>query len=130
MDRLELAAGIGHEIDRLVPAPERHVGVGEAVQAMVLYLAPEFFANKPVDLLIRPGITGEMLNDDRSRGDALHRPDFGFHGACAEHPEEEGGIRIPYGYSQDHRPDLKQVVVGLLTTYSARSRAFQSSNDV
>ncbi len=30
---------------------------------MVLCLAPEFFANKPMDLLIRPGITAEMLND-------------------------------------------------------------------
>jgi hypothetical protein len=29
-----------------------------------LYLTPEFFANKPIDLLIEAGITAEMLNDD------------------------------------------------------------------
>jgi transposase len=31
--------------------------------------------------------------------------------------EEPGVISILRGYSRDHRPDLKQVVVGLLTTY-------------
>jgi transposase len=35
-----------------------------------LYLTPEFFANKPLALLIGPGITAEMLNDD-SLGRAL-----------------------------------------------------------
>ena len=37
-----------------------------------LYLSPEFFQNKPVDVLIGPGITADMLNDD-SLGDALER---------------------------------------------------------
>lgn len=69
-------------IDALVGPQERDVTVGEAVQGMVLnalgfgeralYLTPEFFQNKPVDLLIRPGLTADKLNDD-SLGDALDR---------------------------------------------------------
>ena len=35
-----------------------------------LYLTPEFFAQKPVEVLLGPGITAEMLNDD-SIGRAL-----------------------------------------------------------
>jgi len=37
-----------------------------------LYLTPVFFANKPVERLLRPGLTAEMLNDD-SLGRALDR---------------------------------------------------------
>ena len=29
-----------------------------------MYLVPQFFANKPVEHLLGPGITAEMLNDD------------------------------------------------------------------
>ena len=86
LDHLGIVAGICDEIglvniiDRLVPAPRRQVSIGQAVKAMIinalgfvsrpLYLTPEFFANKPVELLIGPGITAEMLNDD-SLGRAL-----------------------------------------------------------
>ncbi len=166
LDHLGIVAGICHEIDligqidRLVPMPRRQVSVGEAVQAMVLnalgfvgrplYLTPEFFANKPVEVLIRPGITADMLNDD-SLGRALDAlweagltqvfaqvashalshfgllsrfvhvdtSSFHVHGAYEASAEKPGVIRITHGYSRAHRPDLKQVVVGLLTTYRA-----------
>jgi len=164
LDHLGIVAGICHEIDligqidHLVPAPKRQVSVGEAVQAMVinalgfvnrpLYLSPEFFANKPLEILIRPGITPQMLNDD-SLGRALDAlweagltkvfaqvaahalthfglvsrfmhvdtSSFHLHGAYEQKADEQGVITISHGYSRDHRPDLKQVVVGLLTTY-------------
>ena len=163
LDHLGIVAGICDEInlvetiDRLAPAPRRQVTIGQAVKAMVinalgfasrpLYLTPEFFANKPVDLLIGPGIKAEMLNDD-SLGRAMdvlyevgltevfahvasralrqygieHRfihadtSSLHVHGSY-ETGEEPGVIRIARGYSRDHRPDLKQVMVGLLTTY-------------
>ncbi len=163
LDHLGIVAGICQEIglaeqiDRIVGPTERQVSVGEAVQAMVLnalgftarplYLTPEFFANKPLDRLLRPGLTAEMLNDD-SLGRALdilhekgetevfaqvashalrvygieHRfvhldtTSFSVEGEY-DRPEEPGIIRITYGYSRDHRPDLKQVVAALLTTY-------------
>jgi transposase len=70
------------QIDNAVSPSERKVTGGEAGQAMVLnalgfasralYLTPEFFTNKPVDLLIRAGLRAEDLNDD-SLGRALDR---------------------------------------------------------
>ena len=67
LDHLGIVAGLCHHIglipliDRLIPC-ERTVSVGQAVQAMILnglgfvgrplYLYPEFFDNKPVDVLI------------------------------------------------------------------------------
>jgi len=164
-DEIDLVA----QIDRLVPAPRRQVSIGQAVKAMVinalgfvgrpLYLTPEFFANKPVELLIGPGITAEMLNDD-SLGRALdwlfeagltkvfaqvashalrrygieHRfvhvdiTSFHVHGAY-EKDQEPGVIRIVRGYSRDHRPDLKQVIVGLLTTYRSALPAWIQALD-
>ncbi|MBC7227322.1 MAG: IS1634 family transposase [Thermoflexales bacterium] len=163
LDHLGIVAGICQEIglaeqiDRIVGPTERQVSVGEAVQAMVLnalgftsrplYLTPEFFAHKPLDRLLRPGLTAEMLNDD-SLGralDILHeRGETEIFAQVASHalrvygishrfvhldttslsvegeydrPDEPGVIRITHGYSRDHRPDLKQVVVALLTTY-------------
>jgi len=77
LDHLGIVAGICREIDlvgqidRMIGPTDRQVSVGEAVQAMVLnalgfvgrplYLTPEFFANKPVGRLLRPGLTAEML---------------------------------------------------------------------
>jgi transposase len=86
LDHLGIVAGICQEIelagqiDRMIGPTDRQVSVGEAVQAMVLnalgfvsrplYLTPEFFTNKPLDRLLRSGLTAEMLNDD-SLGRAL-----------------------------------------------------------
>lgn len=80
LDHLGIVAGICRQIDLIehidacVGITGRKVSVGEAVQAMVLnalgfvgrplYLTPEFFSNKPVDLLIREGLTAEDFNDD------------------------------------------------------------------
>ncbi len=163
LDHLGIVAGICREIDlagqidRMVGPTNRQVSVGEAVQAMVLnalgfvsrplYLTPEFFANKPLDRLLRPGLTPEMLNDD-SLGRALdilyeagpteifaqvashalrlwgiqHRfvhldtTSLSVEGEY-EGPEEPGVVHITHGYSRDGRPDLKQMVVALLTSY-------------
>jgi hypothetical protein len=68
LDHLGLVAGMCHEIelidtvDAFVGPTERKVSVGAALQALVLnalgfvgrplYLTPEFFAQKPVELLI------------------------------------------------------------------------------
>lgn len=67
--------GIGERIDALIPQDldQRTLSIGQAVKAMVLnglgftqralYLTPHFFQDKPVDLLIGPGIQAEDLND-------------------------------------------------------------------
>jgi transposase len=80
LDHLGIVAGICNEIglintiDDQIGHQERKVSVGQAVQAMVinalgfvsrpLYLTPEFFHNKPVDLLVGDGIEASDLNDD------------------------------------------------------------------
>jgi transposase len=86
LDHLGIVAGICNQIDligqidALVPNTGRKVSVGQAVQAMVLnglgfvsrplYLSPEFFRNKPVDLLVADGLEADDLNED-SLGRAL-----------------------------------------------------------
>jgi transposase len=80
LDHLGIVAGICQEIglaeviDEQVGENGRQVSVGQATQAMILnglgfssralYLTPEFFANKPVELLVGPGVSAAMLNDD------------------------------------------------------------------
>lgn len=152
--------GLIEAIDFQIGATGRQVSVGQAVQAMVLnglgfvgralYLTPEFFRNKPVDLLIGEGVTAEMLNDD-SLGDALDRlyeagvtelfaliatnaiahygidnrfhhldsSSFHLHGDYERESEAAKEITITHGYSRDHRPDLKQLTLTLITTHQA-----------
>jgi len=166
LDHLGIVAGICRQIglieqiNKHVGVTERKVSVGEAVQAMVLnalgfvgralYLTPEFFSNKPIDILIREGLTAEDFNDD-SLGRALdvlyetgvtevfasiasHSLDvfgiehnfvhldntsFSLEGEYAKPSEDPNAIRITHGYSRDHRPDLKQVVVSLICSYQS-----------
>jgi transposase len=164
IDHLGIVSGICQEIglaetiDKQIGANGRQVSVGQAAQAMVLnglgfasralYLTPEFFGNKPVDVLIGEGVTAEMLNDD-SLGDALdrmyeagvtelfaqvaaqacahygiatrfhHLDSSSFHLHGEYELEEERAITVTHGYSRDHRPDLKQVVASLITTHQA-----------
>jgi transposase len=161
IDHLGIVAGICHEIglieaiDQAVGPSQRKVSNGAAVQAMVLnalgfssralYLMPQYMANKPVDLLIAPGLQAEDFNDDtlgrsldqlfeagvtevfaqvasralevykiEHRFYHLDSSSFHLHGQyLADAPEE--AIEITYGYSKDHRPDLKQVVVNMIT---------------
>ena len=112
-----------------------------------LYLMPDYLHNKPVDVLIGPGLRAEDFNDDslgrslealyskgvtevfarvaaralRVYGIAHHfvhvdSSSFHLHGQYEiEEPNKET-ITITEGYSRDHRPDLKQVVVQLITS--------------
>src|SRR2546421_12697389 len=57
---------------RLVPDEQEEITPGEAVAGMLLNglgfanrplsLTPQFFTNKPLDLLFRPGVRAEMFN--------------------------------------------------------------------
>ena len=57
---------------RLVPDEQEEITPGEAVAGMILNglgfanrplsLTPQFFANKPLDLLFREGVRAEMFN--------------------------------------------------------------------
>jgi len=57
------------------------------------------------------GITSKFVHLDSSS--------FHLHGAYDRQEAEREAIRITYGYSKDHRPDLKQVVVQLITSHKS-----------
>jgi transposase len=165
LDHLGIVAGVCQQIDLIeqidarVPATGRKVSVGQAVQAMVLnglgfvgralYLTPEFYRTKPLDLLIGDEIEADDLNSD-SLGKALDQlyaagiteifaavsthalrrygiavkfahldtTAFSLQGDYEEAEREDDGepqpITITYGHSKDHRPDLKQAIMGLI----------------
>ncbi len=80
IDHLGIVTGISREIelvetiDQKVGESGRKVSCGEGTLAMIqnvlgfssraLYLMPEYMQNKPVDILIRPGLEAEDFNDD------------------------------------------------------------------
>ena len=108
-----------------------------------LSLTPQFFANKPLDLLFRPGVDAAMFNRFKlgrtldevdTYGCDLFLSEIAL--AVCQHeaidqrfthldttsfaltgeyvPEsDEHAIAITHGYSKDHRPDLKQAVLEL-----------------
>jgi transposase len=168
LDHLGIVAGISHEIglakliDEKVGMVQRKVSCGQAVQAMVmnalgfssraLYMMPDYLHNKPVELLIGPGLSAEDFNDDtlgRSLDDLyesgvtelfagiasqalrvygiehqfvhLDSSSFHLHGQyeTEEAESETEAIQITYGYSRDHRPDLKQAIAQIITSQSS-----------
>lgn len=167
LDHLGLVAGmydelgLGEVLDRSIPqdTSQRQVTVGQAVKALVLnglgfinralYLAPQFFADKPTERLIGEGILPEHLNDDML-GRALdtlyehdvtalytlisaqacrrlglvrltaHLDSTSFH-ADGDYDREahQGVVELRPGYSRDHRPDLNQVMLNLIVEQRA-----------
>src|SRR5574337_48160 len=85
LDHLGIVAGMCQQIDligqidRIVGPNGRKVSVGQAIQAMVLnglgfvkrplYLTPEFYATKPVEVLIGAGISAEDLRGHLIKSD-------------------------------------------------------------
>src|SRR5262247_361655 len=163
LDHLGLIASVMKDLGliamidrRLVPDAQEVMTPGEAVAGMILNglgfanrplsLTPQFFANKPLDLLFRPGLDAEMFNRfklGRTLDDAsAYGCDLLFQelalAICAQEgidlrfnhldttsfaltgkyvPEsDEHAIRITHGYSKDHRPDLKQAVLELMVS--------------
>jgi len=141
---------------RLVPDAQEEITPGEAVAGMILNglgfanrplsLTPQFFANKPLDLLFRAGVEASMFNrfklgrtldevhgygcdplfselalavcaheGSEQRFHHLDTTSFSLSGDYVPESDEQG-IRITYGYSKDHRPDLKQAVLELLVS--------------
>ena len=149
--------GLINMIDtRLVPDAQAMITPGEAVVGMILNglgfanrplsLTPQFFGNKPLDLLFRHGINAEMFNRfklGRTLDEAYaYGCDLLFEeltlSICAQEgidlrfnhldttsfsltgeyvpDSDEYAIRITHGYSKDHRPDLKQAVLELMVS--------------
>jgi transposase len=149
--------GLTNMIDRhLAPDDQEVMTPGEAVAGMILNglgfahrplsLTPQFFANKPLDLLFRQGIDAEMFNrfklgrtldevyaygcdllfEELALVICAHEGiDLRFNhldttsfALTGEYvpDRDEHAIRITHGYSKDHRPDLKQAVLELIVS--------------
>jgi transposase len=135
---------------------QEEITAGEAVAGMILNglgfsdrpltLTPQFFANKPLDLLFREGVDAEMFNrfklgrtldEAYAYGCDLLLSELAL-AVCSQEdidvrfnhldttsfsltgdyvPEsDEHAIAITHGYSKDHRPDLKQAVLELMVS--------------
>src|SRR5438128_702758 len=141
---------------RLVPDEQEVLTPGEAVAGMILNglgfsnrplsLTPQFFANKPLDLLFREGVEAEMFNRFKLGRTLEEVSTYGCDGllrelalAVCRHEGIDGrfnhldttsfslsgdyvpepgveAIHITHGYSKDHRPDLKQAIVELMVS--------------
>ena len=170
LDHLGIVAGVCQEIglagylDALAGPSQQQVSVGTATVAMILnglgfsnrrlYLVSQFFATKPVEHLLGPGITADLLHDDclgrtldwlyahdpttlfagiarharqcfgvEARQVHVDTTSFSVSGEYAPDPEDEKDededaqvVAVTYGYSRDHREDLKQWMLALATT--------------
>lgn len=142
-------------IDKLLLGnPTSRLSHGQTILAMVInglgftsrpmYLSPQFFANKPVDLLIGSDISSSDLNDYQfgKTLDALYA--YGTSRLFEElgskiflqeglglrighydttsvsvygqdyQAEDAQAVSITFGYSKDHRSDLRQFMIGLM----------------
>jgi len=124
-----------------------------------LYLTPQFFANKPVEKLLGKGIQASMLTahtlgqtlDEISRygvsklfatvafaiaveqgllsnRNHLDSTSMSVQGKYADDPEITT-IAITHGYSKDHRPDLKQVMLSLVVNGPAEIPIWMEAQD-
>jgi transposase len=156
--------GVAEWLDAQDPTSRQRVSVGTATVAMVLnglgfsnrqlYLVSQFFADKPVEHLLGPGLSAADLNDDclgrtldwlyahdvttlfaglalRARqafGVSLRRlhADTTSFAVSGDYQPPEGDldaqtIAVTYGYSRDHREDLKQWMLALVTSGGGHS---------
>jgi transposase len=141
---------------RLVPDDQEEITPGEAVAGMILNslgfshrplsLTPQFFANKPLELLFREGVGADLFNRFKLGRTLDEAYAYGCDGLFSElalavcHHEgidvrfnhldttsfaltgdyvpdsDEQAIPITHGYSKDYRPDLKQAVLALMVS--------------
>jgi transposase len=141
---------------RLVPDAQEEITPGEAIAGMILNglgfthrplsLTPQFFANTPLDLLLRDGVHAEMCNRLKLGRTLDEAYDYGCDlllselalGVCdqagidrrcnhldttsfslsgAYVPDsDEPALTITHGDSKDHRPDLQQAVLELMVS--------------
>ena len=164
LDHLGIIAGVISDlklvefIDERIPRDSREeISCGETVAGMILNglgfsdrpltLTPQFFENKALNRLFRPGVNAEYFNRFKL-GRALddchaYGCDFLFAEVSAKICKVEGvdtkfnsldttafsltgdydvdsdehTIEITHGYSKDHRPDLKQAVLEIMCSH-------------
>jgi transposase len=163
LDHLGIIAGVIKDLGiiemidtRIAADDQEQISTGEAVAGMILNglgfskrplsLTPQFFANKPLEVLFREDIAAEHFNRFKL-GRSLDKIfgygcDFLFSEIALSVCQQEGidlrfscldtssfsltgeyipetdeqAIGVTHGYSKDHRPDLKQAVLELMVS--------------
>ena len=176
IDHLGIVAGVIQDlgiidmIDSRIPPDEREdITTGEAIAGMIINglgfsdrpisLTPQFFQGKALDILIREGITPDMLNRFKL-GRSLDKVfsygcdllfgevalsvckqeeiDLRFNSLdttsfslTGEYApdSDEHTILVTHGYSKDHRPDLKQVMQELMVSQDGGVPFMSKSHD-
>src|SRR5215471_5411613 len=162
--------GIIEMIDARLPRHDQEaITAGEAVAGMILNglgfsnrplsLTPQFFVNKPLDVLFRPGVHADMFNRfklGRSLDEvSTYGCDLLFSelalAVCVQEgidqrfnhldttsfsltgdyipDSDEHAIAITHGYSKDHRPDLKQAILELMISQDGGAPLISKSWD-
>jgi transposase len=163
LDHLGVVASVSKDLGliemidaRLLVHDQEEITAGEAVAGMILNglgfsdrpltLTPQFFANKPLDLLFHEGVRAELFNrfklgrtldEAYGYGCALllselalsvcrqegidarfnHLDTTSFSLTGDDVPDsDEHAMAITHGYAKDHRPDLKQAVLELMVS--------------
>jgi len=176
LDHLGLIAGvikdlrISEMIDaRLEPDEREPITTGAAIAGMVLNglgfahcppsLTPQFFANRPMEVLFREGVGAAHCNRFKLGRSLAAVDGYGGDGLLSELsvaicqqegidrrvqslettslsltgeyvPEsEEQAIVIPQGSAKDHRPALKQAILELLVSQESGGPIFPQSGD-
>lgn len=176
IDHLGIVAGVTQDLgiiemidSRITPDEREEITTGEAIAGMIINglgfsdrpmsLTPQFFEGKALDILIREGITPDMLNrfklgrslDDvfsygcdllfsqialsvcqkegiDLRFNSLDTTSFSLTGEY-DPDSDEHGVLVTYGYSKDHRPDLKQVILELMVSQDGGVPFMSKSHD-
>lgn len=150
--------GLIEFIDSRIPMHDaENISAGEAIAGMILNglgfsdrplsLTPQFFENKPLEVLFRPGVQaehfnrfklGRSLDDAYAYGCELIFSEIANH-VCQKEgidtrfqsldtttfsltgnqysDSDEHEIKITHGYSKDHRPDLMQVAFEMIVAH-------------
>jgi len=176
IDHLGIVAGVIQDLgiveminSRIVPDEREDITTGEAIAGMIINglgfsdrpisLTPQFFQGKALDILIREGITPDMLNRFKL-GRSLDKVfSYGCDLLFSEialsvcHQEgidlrfnsldttsfsltgeyapdsDEHTVLVTHGYSKDHRPDLKQVIQELMVSQDGGVPFMSKSHD-
>lgn len=176
IDHLGIVAGVIQDLgiidmidSCIVPDERESISTGEAIAGMIINglgfsdrpisLTPQFFQGKALDILIREGITPDMLNRFKlgrsldkvfSYGCDLLFSEIGL-SVCKQEgidlrfnsldttsfsltgeyasDSDEHAILVTHGYSKDHRPDLKQVIQELMVSQDGGVPFMSKSHD-
>jgi len=176
IDHLGIVAGVIQDLgiidmidSRILPDEREEITTGEAIAGMIINglgfsdrpisLTPQFFQGKALDILIREGITPDMLNRFKL-GRSLDKVFsygcdllFSEIALCVCKQEgidlrfnsldttsfsltgeyapdsDEHTILVTHGYSKDHRPDLKQVIQELMVSQDGGVPFMSKSHD-